>query len=151
LIVERGQGSGTGEVCYDYLRDVILKYGLNGVCAFMIAVINKIETDLLKKMIVFLRCTSESKEVAGVAKRASLAIFMNSCVVVLLANANVYGAKPGFFPYDVTRLKYFKQEDEAVYDGFLRDWYTSIGMKILWIAILNVINPHFSSFLFWVP
>jgi hypothetical protein len=53
LLVERGEGTVIGEVCYDYLFDVILKYGLNGACAFMIAVINKIETDLLKKMVLF--------------------------------------------------------------------------------------------------
>ena len=151
LIREQAQGTGVGEACGDYLWDLMLKYGLNGGCAFVIAIINKVETDLLKKMIVFLRYTSESNEVAGIARRATLAIFMNSCVVVLLANADVYGAKPGYFPYDVTRLKYFKQEDEAIYDGFLRDWYTSVGMKILWIAILNVINPHLSGFLFWMP
>lgn len=43
----------TGEVCGDYVLDVILKYGLNGACAFMIAVVNKIEIEVLKKMIVF--------------------------------------------------------------------------------------------------
>jgi hypothetical protein len=69
----------------------------------------------------------------------------------MLANANVYGVKPGYFPYDVSSLDYFKAEDEGVYAGFERDWYTSVGSKILWIAILNVINPHFSAFIFWVP
>lgn len=151
LATEYKKKTEIGQACENYLKNILIKYGLSILIAFCISSINKIQSITLKKLSVFLRYTSESKEVLSIAQKLFIAIFINSSVVTLLTRASIFGFQPGVFPYEITSLKYLKQDDNSVYDNMHRDWYSSIGIKIIWIGLLNIFSPNVWAFLFIDP
>jgi hypothetical protein len=133
------------DFCQDYLSQESLVTFTNFMGSTGVVVINMILKMIISKLSQFERTTSETKQKLQTMTRVFIALFINTTILTLLANANFQNSVIlGYIPYSDKILN-------GTYFDFTREWYTDVGSIITSTMIVNAITPHFINLLFWYP
>lgn len=133
------------DFCSDYLK----KQTLLSVTRFLgssgVIFINLILKYIMSKLSAFERTSTESKQKVQIMTRVFVALFINTSILTLLANADIQDTAL------IDLLPYREVYINGSFSDFSREWYTEVGSIITATMIVNAISPHFLNLIFWYP
>ena len=110
-----------------------------------VIIINLILKVILTRLSVFERTSTETKQRVQTMTRVFIALFINTAILTLLANANLQGN------YVLDHIPYSQHLFNGNYSDFSREWYFDVGSIITATMIVNALSPHFFNLLIWFP
>lgn len=88
----------------------------------VIVIVNSLLKVVLSKLGSFARYKTVTAEVTGITTNLFIAVFINSALITLVLNADIYGFRPSkYISEDV--LVFLKNEKAEYYPDFYREWY----------------------------
>lgn len=133
------------EFCKDYLQKQTLLNTIRFLGSSGVIFINLILKFIMAKLSAFERTSTESKQKLQTMTRVFIALFINTAILTLLANADMQdNPLVKYLPFN----EYFLN---GSFSDFTREWYTDVGSIITATMIVNAISPHFLNLIFWYP
>lgn len=140
-----GKNSKKFEFCQDYF----MASSLIALSKFMgsagVIIINLVLKVILTKLSVFERTSTETKQKVQTMTRVFIALFINTAILTLLANADLRGIDL------LTYVPYNKEIFTGTYKDFSRSWFIDVGSIITATMIVNAVSPHFFNLIIWYP
>jgi len=128
--------------CSSYLKARSLQITMSVLSGVCIAIINFIIKQIYILLAKFQRYETLSKESRTTIVKYFLSLFINTALIPILANSNIYG-----FELSERLVQLFINDTNGLIrstfpNDFNQSWYSQVGGKIMTTMIIAVLSPH---------
>ncbi|EGR34853.1 hypothetical protein IMG5_000810 [Ichthyophthirius multifiliis] len=129
------------EMCYDILVQYYTVQALNIIMGIIIWVINLVNQIIIIKLVKFNKYKTVTKETTLTLIKIFLSFFINTSIIPLLSQANIFGIIPSIYvSYFIPPLKQVQEDKKDQFSiDFDRKWYDLVGFKIICTVLISLI------------
>lgn len=128
-------------LCTDTIKEYFFTIGFSIAIAVAISLVNFLLKIVINALSSFSRYRTVTNQTLSSMTKLFVAMFVNSAIISLLLSANIYSFVPAR-EFSTNVLVFVSQSNTKYYADFDREWYISVGTKIMYTCISLMISPH---------
>ena len=99
---------------------------------------------VMTKLTKYQKFYTKSEEIASFTSKLFISLFINTAIIQLLANADIFGLQPSIIFYRLFLID-SEEAESSILKDFTKSWYMRVGSAISNTMIVNIFSPQVTS------